>query len=1316
MNSKVIELHQYGGQPSTLEMALKILSTWDSQKSVEQLNLDRARLRKLLPSLFQELSREEAELKIKVISLLGRAAISEAAPFLIGYLNDADHEIKESTIRALGLFGDHFAILPLKNAYENESAELKPLILQSLNQLVDDQFFFQLLGKDANLNKVTIALEILNLLATESKQLLTPGGFRRFLDQLVPHFQKIRRSDFDVKTLKQTIDALQNELYNSQEKNGYSLETLKFQLKIQHSQLQNFLESSGKNIILENEAPSPPKTDLPPQEEGSSESAVEWVDESAAAEESDEFRQEMNPLMETLTSSIEKLSLRLEEITQRLENSPNQSYNEEIIDPFAESAEETDETEDQKVLDPDLLDLELVHFKHEWMTDFFGDQKSTKAAKSELFEEPVFVLESNSLMRKNLDGLMHAAGFAEVRNFSNPLLALEAYPQEKEQLALITTECQMPEMDGRTFMQRIRAIEQQKDLPPCPILFISSETSRHKVRMLLEDGAAAVISKTFVPEELIGLVKKITGKEKKQSETTKNQHSSADARQFLDLKKLVVRANREAFSDNKPKNIKKKLRFQKQLKVPAEMEEDLGHNLRMLISLADFLSLPAHQVSITMNTPGTDQSAARVTLRGTTHYLFNHEANPEAVESSLTALKKGGLDEFLASHPLSGELKDYVAKVDGNLECSLERETTHDKFCLTLNFSWPLEKDSSFFELAALEQLIPSLENGLVDENPKETEADEETEVFQYLQALEEDENIEEIVASLERLCLREPEQIFILVDYLHDVHFENAAHEILEMFQKLKRIDVIPYLIRRFPHLHKEFKLWTLSFIAENDIRSGFFFIVSVLRDQDEDVRHQAMAVLVEHFDMRFLPLMIHSLKHTFNMPHMTSERMFLKRLPVRERSAFLSILLFADDFEKSIPLLLGYLKYADPFESEQIFHSLGHQESLKYLEAGQIQVLTEAMQEKQILELYPRLTLQLLNSSSLEFLCWIMGKISHERWRDVFKARFIKDIKESWDAVNTFLAEGMEEITRYLKSAGTISKKEGIRSEETKELSRMLQQSKEIAFSLNLEILAALCLHLELLLGEILLLSSADQWSENKHFINKMSSLLEVNQSANAILAQAFKNDFFLKETHFLNHLFPRLEKLTRKLVSILRKEVDIHFLEENTLRVDSRLFQILSDCLVQLIKNSIVHGIELPEQRVKQNKAPKAVLKVRFSLNHKIFRILVEDDGAGLDSEKILSNAIEKKILTAEEAEKLKNTPQRKNEIFDLIFSSPLFAAKGASMPSGRETGLNLVKSGIEKLGGVLQCESERGKGASFFLTFPLPITEHLVIEDK
>ncbi|MBF0352833.1 MAG: HEAT repeat domain-containing protein [SAR324 cluster bacterium] len=264
MKNNLVDLRSYRDKSPIVEKALSILEKWDSSETSAQWNEERSKLIPLLPELFQELTHKEPELKTRVISLLERAKLSESAFFLVRYLEDVDDEVRASAIQALGQIGENFAIIPLKNAYELATQEHRQLILKSLNQLVDDQFIFKFLGTDSNLDQLIVALEILDLLLTDKHLLLTAAGYRALFDRLVPQVRQAREAGFDLETLNETINDLQARLRHHLDKNRRSREEMKFQLKLQHTQLQNFLSRPGEaDSLIEIEDATPLLERLP---------------------------------------------------------------------------------------------------------------------------------------------------------------------------------------------------------------------------------------------------------------------------------------------------------------------------------------------------------------------------------------------------------------------------------------------------------------------------------------------------------------------------------------------------------------------------------------------------------------------------------------------------------------------------------------------------------------------------------------------------------------------------------------------------------------------------------------------------------------------------------------------------------------------------------------------------------------------------------------------------------------------------------------------------------------------------------------------
>lgn len=182
----------------------------------------------------------------------------------------------------------------------------------------------------------------------------------------------------------------------------------------------------------------------------------------------------------------------------------------------------------------------------------------------------------------------------------------------------------------------------------------------------------------------------------------------------------------------------------------------------------------------------------------------------------------------------------------------------------------------------------------------------------------------------------------------------------------------------------------------------------------------------------------------------------------------------------------------------------------------------------------------------------------------------------------------------------------------------------------------------------------------------------------------------------------VFNRFPKMVRQLSRDLHKKIHLEIIGAET-ELDRTVIDEIGDPLVHLIRNSLDHGIESPEVRLAAGKPEEGRVELRayHSGNH-VF-IEIEDDGAGINKERVLSKAIEKGIVTEESASKLTD-----NQVNELILASGFSTAEVLSDISGRGVGLDVVKSTIESLGGNITIESEEGKGSLFSVQLPLTLS--------
>ncbi len=182
----------------------------------------------------------------------------------------------------------------------------------------------------------------------------------------------------------------------------------------------------------------------------------------------------------------------------------------------------------------------------------------------------------------------------------------------------------------------------------------------------------------------------------------------------------------------------------------------------------------------------------------------------------------------------------------------------------------------------------------------------------------------------------------------------------------------------------------------------------------------------------------------------------------------------------------------------------------------------------------------------------------------------------------------------------------------------------------------------------------------------------------------------------------VFNRFPRMVRQLARDLNKKINLEIIGAET-ELDRTVIDEIGDPLVHLIRNALDHGIETPEVR-KANGKPEegnVRLKAYHSGNH-VF-IELEDDGAGINREKILSKAISKNLISAETAASLTD-----KQVYELIFASGFSTAEKVSDISGRGVGLDVVKNTIESLGGSVTIDSEYGKGSVFSVQLPLTLS--------
>ncbi|SHG93134.1 chemotaxis protein CheA [Tepidibacter thalassicus] len=184
-------------------------------------------------------------------------------------------------------------------------------------------------------------------------------------------------------------------------------------------------------------------------------------------------------------------------------------------------------------------------------------------------------------------------------------------------------------------------------------------------------------------------------------------------------------------------------------------------------------------------------------------------------------------------------------------------------------------------------------------------------------------------------------------------------------------------------------------------------------------------------------------------------------------------------------------------------------------------------------------------------------------------------------------------------------------------------------------------------------------------------------------------------------IERVFNRFPRMVRDLSKELNKEINLIMEGEET-EVDRTVIDEIGDPLIHLLRNSIDHGIETPEVRRSLNKNEVGTVKLLAYPDGNNVVIEVCDDGAGINVEKIKNKAVEKGIISKEQAALMDD-----KEASNLIFAPGFSTADKISDISGRGVGLDVVKTKIEALGGLVEIETERNKGTKFIIRLPLTL---------
>jgi two-component system, chemotaxis family, sensor kinase CheA len=214
------------------------------------------------------------------------------------------------------------------------------------------------------------------------------------------------------------------------------------------------------------------------------------------------------------------------------------------------------------------------------------------------------------------------------------------------------------------------------------------------------------------------------------------------------------------------------------------------------------------------------------------------------------------------------------------------------------------------------------------------------------------------------------------------------------------------------------------------------------------------------------------------------------------------------------------------------------------------------------------------------------------------------------------------------------------------------------------------------------------------------KEQGLLKAAQRLNLITSE-LQEAVMKTRMQPIGNVWNKLPRVVRDLAAACNKKIRLE-LEGNETELDKTIIEAIKDPLTHIIRNSIDHGIELPETRIKNGKPAEGILKVRAFHEGGQVNIEVMDDGAGINLEAVRKRAQEKGLLTADRAQ---NISER--ELTAMIFQPGFSTATRVSNVSGRGVGMDVVRTNIERIGGMVDIQSVSGNGTTLRMKIPLTL---------
>lgn len=318
----------------------------------------------------------------------------------------------------------------------------------------------------------------------------------------------------------------------------------------------------------------------------------------------------------------------------------------------------------------------------------------------------------------------------------------------------------------------------------------------------------------------------------------------------------------------------------------------------------------------------------------------------------------------------------------------------------------------------------------------------------------------------------------------------------------------------------------------------------------------------------------------------------------------------------------------------------------------------------------------------------------------RELFPDEKIKSIK-MLDAIENLIKNFPENYNTHIATLNEILKAQNTKPEPTKKGAEIVSIEDKIEHkdskSKQIEVNTDAVLQIRGIIEEINQIVEfgfrPKDKKDKEKYKNKISDLIEYVEKLSLVP---------------LSELSEKIKNIAYYAATVANKKIKID-IDFNNLGVDKDLLYVIEEALIHLVRNAVSHGIEEPEIRKKKKKDEKGNIKIVATGQGSRIKIVVEDDGAGIDFEKVVKKAISLNLITEDSAKTLS-----KKEILNFIFTTNFSTADQIDTLSGRGVGLDIVKDKIESIGGAIFVDtSEKGTVFTFEVPVSLSILNCIVI---